>query len=171
MSAHMLALLRDATASPLDFDWTLQFQHAPTALALEYWLSRRQGRAMPRREDLDPVAMRKFTQHVGLVEVRPCVWDANVAYFIRRAGSKWEEVYGPITGHYLPEFLPPELEKSWMELFDAVRARKEPVRITSRVDFEGKNWLATEILVAPLGDNDDITMLFLTFVAWSEIAP
>ncbi len=64
---------------------------------------------MPSRADLDPVAMRKFTAHVGLIEIRQAD-GSDIAYFIRRAGTKWEEVYGAITGHLLHEFLSPEIE-------------------------------------------------------------
>ena len=153
--------------SPLDFDWNLEFQHDATVLGLEYWESRCQGRLMPRREDLDPVAMRKFTGHVGLVEIRPGIGE-DVEYFIRRAGTKWEDVYGPITGRYLHEFLPPKLETCWRTAFDAVRKAKAPVRITTKIDFRGRNWLSSECLVAPLGISSEPSMLFVTFVAWGE---
>ena len=155
------------TVSPLNFDWNLEFQNDATRLGLEYWKSRCRGSQMPERADLDPVAMRKFTSHVGLVEIRPAIGE-DVEYFIRRAGTKLEDVYGPITGHYLHEFLPPELEACWRTVYDAVRKAKAPVRITTKIDFRGRNWLSSEFLVAPLGTNGEPSMLFLTFVSWGE---
>jgi hypothetical protein len=156
----------DGAVSPLDFDWDVRFECEATKLGCAYWQARRAGRTMPRREDLDPVAMRKFTQHVGLVEIRP--GPESVDYYIRRAGTRWEDVYGPITGHCLYEFLPPELEICWRTVFDSVRSAKAPVRITTKIDYQGKNWLNTEFLVAPLGEGEEPTMLFIVFVSWGE---
>ena len=157
-------------AQPLEFDWTVQLTQPATVLAHDYWRARCAGRPMPGRADLDPLAMRRFTEHVGLVEIRASE-GSDVEYFIRRAGGRWEEVYGAITGHYLHEFLPPELEGSWRELFDAVRIRKMPARVTTGIDFRGKTWLKTEMFVAPLGQDGEVTMLLMTFVAWSKTKP
>ena len=52
-------------AAPLEFDWQLAFQCEGPRLAFENWKSRCGERPMPRREDLDPVAMRKFTQNLA----------------------------------------------------------------------------------------------------------
>jgi len=116
--------LKSATRPrPLQFDWDLHLTREPTRLASDYWQSRRQGRAMPARVDLNPAAMRKFTQHVGLIEIRrDRAPDAE--YFIRRAGGEWEHVFGPMTGRFLDEFLPPQIEARWRQVFDAVREKQ-----------------------------------------------
>jgi len=155
--------LRDAA---LVFDWTLQFARAETAAAYEYWNSCRGARAMPSRSDLKPTEMRKFTEHVGLVEVRHET-DGQAGYFIRRAGGKWEEVFGPMTGRYIQEFLPPQIEMRWREALGAVCESKAPVRITTRIQFQQKNWLKAELFIAPLGE-EEISMLLTTFVSWSQ---
>ncbi len=160
----------EAPAQPLEFDWTVQLHQPVTILAYEYWRSRCAGRAMPSRADLDPVAMRKFTAHVGLIEIRQAD-GSDIVYFIRRAGTKWEEVYGAITGRLLHEFLPPEIETRWRVVFDAVREAKAPLRVSTGINFQGKTWLETEMFVAPLGENGQVTMLFMTFVASNKRQP
>jgi len=159
----------DTSTSPNIFDETLSFTREPNKLALAYWQSCRGSRTMPSRADLDPVAMKKFTPNVGLVEIRKL--ENGVAYFVRRAGMRWEEVYGPMTGKFLSEFLPPHVVSSWYEIFGRAREIKAPVRLCSRVDFGDKRWLAVEQLVAPLGEQDDVAMLFVSFVAWPNSAP
>lgn len=154
-------------ASPNHFDWSLGFEREPNRLAYAYWTSRSEGRSMPRRADLDPAAMRKFTPHVGLVEIRPGEADC-MDYFIRRAGSRWEDVYGQMTGKLLREFLPAYIEQSWRDAFDAVREAKAPMRLTARVDFQEKKWLQIEMLIAPLGEDDQVSMLFTSFVSWTK---
>lgn len=158
----------NAAASPNHFDWALGFTRQPNVLAHAYWSACCDGRKMPLRADLDPVAMRKFTSHVGLVEIHSAD-RRTVDYFIRRAGSHWEEVYGHMTGKLLHEFLPEEIEQTWREAFDAVRCRAAPVRLNAQVDFETKNWLEIEMLIAPLGEGDAVTMLLTCFVAWKTL--
>lgn len=121
---------------------------------------------MPSRADLDPRAMRAFSSHVGLIEIRKD-GQPDAEYFIRLAGGAWEDVYGRMSGRYIHEFLPPEVAPRWREVFDAVRARKAPARVTAGVSLENKAWLDCEMFVAPLGDGGEPTMLFMTFVAWS----
>lgn len=150
-------------ARPLTFDWELRFTQAATRNALAYWNKVRGSRPMPSRDDLDPVAMRRFTEHVGLIEIRS-ESGGDVDYFIRRAGTKWEEVFGPMTGRLIHEFLPPEIEMMWRQVFDLVRSAKAPVRVTTGIKFQRKNWLDAEMFIAPLGDAEP-TMLFMTFVS------
>jgi hypothetical protein len=156
-----------ARLRPLQFDWDLQFTREPTRLASEYWQSRLQDRTMPARTDLQPAAMRKFTQHIGLIDIRRDR-GPHVEYFIRRAGGEWEQVFGPMTGRFIDEFLPPQIEMRWRQVFDAARERKAPLRATTGIHFQGKVWLTTEMFVAPLGETDEPNMLFLAFTAWSQ---
>jgi len=154
-------------ASPNQFDSTLAFTRAPNKLAYAYWQSCCGEHPMPSRTDLNPIAMKQFTSHIGLVEVRE---DRKGAYYIRRAGSQWENVYGAMTGKYLSEFLPPAVAQTWIEAFDHVRFSKAPVRLTARVDFKEKTWLSIEMLIAPLGERESVTMLLTSFVSWSRTA-
>ena len=138
-------------------------------MAYAYWLDRSASRKMPHRSDLDPVEMRKFTSHIGLVEIRHSE-DRTLDFFIRRAGTKWEYIYGPMTGKLLREFLPEEIEPSWREAFAAVYEAIAPLRLTAQVDFKGMSWLEIEMLIAPLGENDRVTMLLTCFVSRSMSA-
>jgi hypothetical protein len=155
--------------SPYALDWALAFEQQANALACEYWQARRNGRLMPARADLDPVAMRKFSAHVGLIELRGPGNETD--YFIRRSGSRLDEVYGPITGRSLRDFLPPRLLAVWHEMIGAVCRQLAPARIATRADFEGKTWLNVEMLLAPLGEDGKVNMIFLCFVAWPKETP
>ena len=150
---------QNTRARGMVLDWELQARQPPIIAARDYWLSRRGERPMPNRADLNPVAMRAFTEHVGLVEIRR---EQDVDYFIRRAGGRWEAVFGPMTGKLVQEFLPPEIETRWREVFDAVREARAPLRVTSGIRFQRKSWLEAEMFVGPLGDGD-VTMLFMAF--------
>jgi len=99
-----------------------------------------------------------------LIEIRTNA-DGQPDYLIRRASGKWEEIYGPMTGRYIHEFLPPLLEGRWRELFDAVRERKAPVCARTGIEFQ-KTWLMAEMFVAPLGSDGEVSMLLMCFVSW-----
>jgi hypothetical protein len=158
----------DSPFSPNSFDFTLAFEREPNRLACAYWQSRCEGRAMPTRADLNPVAMKAFTPHISIVELRPA--DPGTDYFLRRAGARWEDVYGAMTGKYMHDILPPHLLPCWQEIFEAATSSGKPVRVTTQVDFEGKTWLSIEMLVAPLGAEGTVNMLFVSFVSWSRAA-
>ena len=162
-----VTLMRDGRTRPIHFDWGLHFVKEPTRLASEYWHSRCQGRVMPARADLNPGAMRKFTRHVGLVEIRRDQ-ARHLEYFIRRAGGEWEAVFGPMTGRFIHELLPPQIEMRWREVFDSVREKKAPVRVTTGIEFQAKAWLTMEMFVAPLGDGEESDMLYIAFIAWAR---
>jgi len=82
---------------PVVLDWSLNLERTETILARDYWLerSRELGR-MPSRADLSPAGMRSFVSHVGLIEVQD--GEPQADYVIRLAGTKWEEVFGPMKG-------------------------------------------------------------------------
>ncbi|HEY3637958.1 MAG TPA: PAS domain-containing protein [Rhizomicrobium sp.] len=146
------------------FDWELQATQPVIVRARDYWQSRRHDRPMPTRADLDPASMRSFTEHVGLIEVRQ---GSEIDYFIRRAGTKWEAVFGSMTGRLIQEFLPPEIETRWRQVFDAVCRAKAPLRVTTDILFQGKSWLDAEMFLGPLGDGE-VSMLFLAFTSWNR---
>ena len=153
---------------PLILDWNVDLERPKMILAYDYWRSRRGTRRMPSRTDLDPVGMRKFVAHIGLIEIRRDP-ELFCPYFVRLAGAEWQAVYGQIIGKFFFEFLPPHVLPSWRTVCDAVRDKIAPLRIRTTIHFEDKRWLTSEALMAPLGDRDDeASMLFLAFDAWTE---
>ena len=153
---------------PVVLDWSLNLERTETILARDYWLerSRELGR-MPSRADLSPAGMRSFVSNVGLIEVQDGEPPAD--YVIRLAGTKWEEVFGPMKGKRGQEFLPPLIEERWRTVFNPVRARKEPVKATTQIAFKDMRWLRTEMLVALLADaGGGVAMLLICFASWSS---
>jgi len=144
---------------PIKIDRGLAFTRPMTAKALEYWQSVRGSRAMPSRKDISPQSMRTLVKHVALVEIRRGD-GGNTDYFIRIAGGKIEDVFGSITGHRLPDFLPPKIEERWRFIFDTELEAAAPLRMTSRVAFASKTWLKVELFLAPLGESGEIPMLW-----------
>ena len=150
---------------PIKIDRGLSFMRPMTAKAHDYWQSVRGDRATPSRKDISPQSMRMLVKHVALVEPRRD-HAGKPDYFIRLAGVKIEDVFGSITGHRLPDFLPPKIEERWRLILDAAMDAAGPLRATSRVAFSGKTWLKVELFLAPLGESGEIPMLFVAAEFW-----
>jgi hypothetical protein len=140
-----------------------------TIKTYDYWRACRGGRLMPTRADITPKGMKDFMTNVGLIEARPTA--LGVDYVVRLAGSRCEEVFGPISGKSLSDFLPPEIEVRWRRVCEEVRRTRGPLSVTGRIAFPGKDWLQSETFVGPLGaEGQEITMLLLGFVAWPALS-
>ena len=151
---------------PVTFDWSLAFEHRVAQLALAYWKSRCAGRSMPQRSDLTPGGMSEFLANVALIESLR-VGQTKRQYRVRLAGTRVEQIFGPIGGKSISEVLTEEIEARWRSYFDAVCDAVRPLRICGRVAFENKIWLESEALIAPLGQaGEPVTMLFAALAAW-----
>ena len=151
---------------PIGLDASLAFEHPKTVAALAYWRSKLDGRRMPSRADVDPRQMRGFMPNIALVELRHAP-DGSRDYFIRLAGTAIDQVFGPLAGHLIGEFLPPEIELRWRRMLDAARDAGAPIRTIGRVAFQAKHWLECETLIAPLGfDGRMVSMFFVAVATW-----
>lgn len=151
--------------APIAVDWNLGFSRAPTRNGLIYWRSLLCARAMPERHDLEPRAMARFLAHVNLVEAQPhgrSAWN----YLATLQGSHLREMLGPVAGPSLPEIFPSMVASRWRSAFDLVRSSGVPLRIVTDESIGGRNQLACEALVAPLGKGRDVSALFWVFAAW-----
>ncbi|MGH6871724.1 MAG: PAS domain-containing protein [Rhizomicrobium sp.] len=164
----IVEMLAHTDGPSIEFGSAVSLTREMTQKAYDYWLAARGNRPWPARKDITPQGMKEFVRHIGLVEVRRDK-EGRPSYFVRLAGAKIESVYGPITGKSLGEFLPAGLEGRWRLVFDAALTRKEPFQVTTRVMFGGKTYLQAEVLLAPLGEGDEISMLFAAVDVWPAV--
>lgn len=151
-------------------DHEVVLTQAMTIKAYDYWRARRSSRIMPARKDINPRDMREFLANAGLIEARPTA--DGFEYVVRLAGTRIEDIMGPITGKVFSEFLPPEIEGRWNKVCDEVRRSHGPVSIGGRMAFQGRNWLRMEGFVGPLGEEgQEITMFLLGVAAWADLSP
>jgi hypothetical protein len=150
---------------PVAIDWDLAFTRPQMRRACAYWQSLCDGRRMPARRELNPRAMKEFLPYVNLVN------------FERRDGSAYDyivtlqcnharDILGNVENKRLSDVLPSAIEQRWRSSFDLTRLNAAPVRLTTRASTLAKNWLSCEILLAPLGQNEEVEAIFWTFVTW-----
>ena len=151
---------------PITVDWELRFSRPQAQKALAYWQSLLAGRQMPARRELTPRAMKAFITYVNLVDVLSLgndKWD----YVISLQSADAHAVLGDIKGRRLAEIFPFAIERRWRGSFDLPRAGKAPVRLLTRASTGGKNWLACEVLLAPLGEREVVDSIFWVTVSWA----
>ena len=164
--AHPAQLDPRSELSPIEVDWELAFLRPATRKGFEYWQSLSDGRSMPGRHELRPRAMRDFLDHVNLVEV---VADLHRGfdYVIGLQGPHARDVFGDMAGRRLDAIMRPVLAQRWRTSFDLSRNAAAPVRLFTRASTVGKNWLACEALLAPLGESGGrVNALFWVFASW-----
>lgn len=150
---------------PFVIDRNPHFTRPATAKALEYWRSVKGDRVMPSRADISPAALRGVLPQIALVDV-PGAGDPPTSYVVRLAGDAIIQVYGSLTGKPLDQILPSDILSRWVACFDAARTAAVPIGVTSRVSFQNKTWLQAEVLLAPLGQEDRVCMLFAAVDIW-----
>lgn len=144
-------------------DLLLRRQATPVLLqGYDYWDSKRGGRAMPARADLDPIEMKAFLPHIVLTDVlHNSAPDLPLDFRYRLMGTAVDgHMSRRFTGLRLSE-LPAQRQGSQMWLnFSEVVAERRPR--FHRVPYVGphKDFLSLIDLVLPLADDgNNVTML------------
>jgi hypothetical protein len=124
--------------------------------ALGYWRSKRGGRSMPARRDIDPVEMPKLLPHIQLIDIMP---DGRSRY--RLVGTLLVKAYGrDYTGKYAGELYDGKRGQSIVEHHRAVCVAGQPAFVRSRYITEKDADLIANRLYLPLSDNElDVNMI------------
>ncbi len=140
--------------------------------AYEYWKRVKGDRAMPSRKDISPQGqpMREFIRHIGpRRDPHRVAWRADLFRPPRRGQDRERLRLHHGRCKYLNEFLPPQIEARWQTLFSAPQGTKAPVRFASRVMFGNRDYLANELLAAPLGEGEEVSMIFVSVDIWPAV--
>jgi len=145
---------------PISLDAKLEFRSAALADSLSYWKKQAAGRQMPLLSDIRPEEIARLLPFLSLFEMR--TQDGEFSLFPRLAGSKFEEVFGPIHKRELHTVLAPEFLERWHGAARAMIEAGVPLRASGQVLHEDKSFISFEMLLAPLSrTGGDIDTLFL----------
>ncbi len=134
---------------------------------LAYWTSRKGGRAMPSRADIDPVEIKRHLPQISLMDV------ASGAYRLRLAGTGLFSVYGQeITGLGLSDIFAEDELAYWQgELAKVVNGAKPSVGLQDMA-WRGHPGLSILWLRLPLSSNGtDVDMILGYDAVVSAVAP
>lgn len=122
----------------------------------EYWLSRRHGREVPERRDIDPLDMpRTLLPHLLLVELEGAA--PRVRY--RLIGTEISTRYGEdFTGRYLDEVSGPYYRDLLQGIYRRMREQARPIYAEGLFYIGGNVIAKTCRLYLPLAQDGKITM-------------
>lgn len=148
-------------------DLLLRRQATPVLLlGYDYWESKRRGRAMPARADLDPIEMKAFLPHIVLTDVlHHAAPHLPLDFRYRLMGTAVDaHMSRRFTGLRLSE-LPAQQPGSqmWQNFAEVVEQRQPRFH---RVPYVGphKDFLSLIDLVLPLSDDDHTVVMLISLV-------
>jgi hypothetical protein len=127
-----------------------------------YWQSKRQGRAMPARRDLDPAEVPGLLPHLTLIEV------VGERFRYRLVGSRVVQDFGrELTGTFVGSHVnPPEYARAICSIYERVCATRQPVFTTGEYRSPSQLSHTVSRLLVPLGDDGEtVNMILLTRVS------
>jgi hypothetical protein len=155
---------------PMRCDGELAFEQPKLLALLELWRSKAGG-GIPARTTFDMRSLKPFLTHLVILERHGSGEDRR--YFFRLFGSAHLQLFGEHTGHYLDEMVAPELLPSWLAIYDAVLAMRQPFRIVTHFRMPSSNFLKGEIFAAPMtgGSGSENMILAATYVNVHDVVP
>jgi hypothetical protein len=165
-----LNALASAEKWPMRCDGELAFEQPKLHALLELWRSKAGG-GIPARIAFDIRALKPFLTHVIILERHGS--GEGRRYLFRLFGSAHLQLFGEHTGHYLDEMVAPELLPSWLAIYDAVLATRQPFRIVTHFRMPSSDFLKGEIFAAPMADSSGAEKMILaaTYVSVHDAVP
>ncbi len=119
-----------------------------------YWQGKRGGRALPLRQDIDPLELRQHLGSLNIIECLPGLED----FRYRLIGTRIVAAYGrDSTGKTVRELYAvddPEYCKFLLETYREVATRQVMARITANLRPVNKNFRQADSLLLPLDGGD-----------------
>jgi hypothetical protein len=121
----------------------------------DYWQSKRRGRPMPSRADIDPIELRSLVYHVVLYDVV----EPGRLYRIRLVGQAIVDFVGVNnTGKLAEDGMPPEAAKRMIEILNGVVTTRSPrFRAGQAYWHRDKSYRTYEACFLPLS-SDEVTV-------------
>jgi hypothetical protein len=140
-------------------DFTLDFRSESLRRLHQYWASKLQGRAMPRRSDIEPTEIPSLLPHIALVGVE----SEPLRLFFRLIGTHITESLGrDNTGKYFDETFQDQMLEDVMQVYGMVLQARKPIRHFGRAQYSAKDFRDYESVHLPLSEDGwTVTMILV----------
>src|SRR5262249_45166210 len=116
----------------------------------DYWQSKRGGRAMPRRADINPAEIPKLLPHMMITEIL----EGGQRYRYRLSGTAVSEAFGrELTGRYVDEVMTGAYREFIEGLYRTIYQDRLCIFSASQYANGKQAGLTTKRLLAPLSDD------------------
>jgi hypothetical protein len=100
---------------------------------------------------MDARALKPFLPNVILLDVLEN--EGARRYRVRLMGTSIVQVLGEHTGKFLDETITSPFRERWSMAMDAALSAGVPIRLSGRVDYGGHDYLAMELMLAPVEES------------------
>lgn len=127
-----------------------------------YWASRRDGRNLPGRKDIDPVGFKRHLPTISLIDVR----GDPPQFRVRLAGTGLYAVYGrEITGLNIEQVYPADATREWRGRLERVVNGRKPAAGVHSMAWRGASRLSLIWLRLPLSSDGQRVDMILGYDA------
>jgi hypothetical protein len=143
--------------SGVRLDPALAFVRPELKDLLDFWQSRRRGRPMPARADIDPLDLKAHLGHLLLVDVE----RAPLRFRYRLVGTKITDIIKrDVTGRRFDEIYSGRLLVDLIDAFSTVVETRAPLRIFSTTGHPRNDVYLYDCVLLPLSaDGESVTMI------------
>ena len=134
---------------PAKCDGSAQFENQKLADAAAMWHEKARDVALPPRNEFSARALKPYLPNVVVADI---VEEGDRRRFrFRLMGTAIAELLGDHTGKFLDEAIVSPYRERWSALLDAANKAACPLRIHGRLEYQQQNYIAMELMLAPLG--------------------
>jgi len=130
-------------------------EHPKIRRVYEYWLSKRAGREMPAKTDIEPLELRDVLGYLCLLDVTE---EAPPRFRFRVDGSSLASLTGfDLTGKYADDLPDPDYRAYVLKLYAQVVETRRPVFRANEEEWAGYGVRADSVTLPLSGDGKRVT--------------
>jgi len=134
--------------------------HESVRALYRYWHSKRNGRSMPSRRDIDPIEMKPWLAHMMLVDVLPT--EPLFVYRLVGTGEVTQRRRDPTGKPVVEAFFASDAEEA-LKCYNEVVASRQPVFFNTPYKTPLGKMAHDDILFLPLSDDDSTVNMIMVF--------
>jgi hypothetical protein len=134
---------------PARCDASLSFEALNLADAAALWREKADGHTPPERSDFNARTLKAFLPNVIIAD--RIDEGSKLRYRFRLMGTAISELLGEHTGKFVDEAVISPFRERWFGVLETANKAGAPLRIFGRLEYRQQNYIAMEMVVAPLG--------------------
>ncbi|HEY1961365.1 MAG TPA: PAS domain-containing protein [Rhizomicrobium sp.] len=136
---------------PARCDASLSFEAPKLVDVAELWREKVRDNGLPHRSDFHARNLKEVLPHVIIADRVEANGESR--YRFRLMGTVISELLGEHTGKFVDEAVISPFRERWSAVLDSASEAGCPLRIFGRLEYRQQDYIAMEIMAAPLGSS------------------
>ena len=152
----------ESMGMPARCDASLGFNTPQLAEAVAIWREKAGESGLPPRTQFTARTLRAFLPHVSTVDLVET--DSSRRFRFRLMGTAVSQLLGDHTGKFVDEAVVSPFRERWLAVMEAAIKAGAPLRIFGRLEYRQQDFIAMDMMIAPLGSVSGQAEGVLTFM-------